>query len=225
MCSRRLFEDLEQGVERRLGEHVDFVDEVDLVRQRAAHRHVVGVFAQVANVVDAAVAGAVHLDQIERAASHRTALHDGHSLHGSPGLSSRSAAFFSQLMAFANRRAVVVLPVPRGPENRYACETLCDASALINVRVTTAWPGDVGEAAGVATYDRGLQPACGAQSFDTAWGADSIWRREARGESRRGLVEDRRRYGEMLDVRGWMLDSRLADAGAAIDQTWAAARC
>ena len=42
-----------------------------------------------------------------------------------------SAAFFSQLIAFASNRAVVVFPVPRGPENRYACETLCVVSALI----------------------------------------------------------------------------------------------
>ena len=44
--------------------------------------------------------------------------HDGHSLQGSPGLFFAVTAFFSQLIAFASRRAVVVLPVPRGPANR-----------------------------------------------------------------------------------------------------------
>ena len=67
-------------------------------------------------------------------------LHDAQALHGSPGLFLASAAFFSQLIAFASKRAVVVLPVPRGPENRYACDTLCEANALISVRVTTFWP-------------------------------------------------------------------------------------
>ena len=41
-----------------------------------------------------------------------TDLHDSHSQHGSP------SSGFSQLRTFARMRADVVLPVPRGPENR-----------------------------------------------------------------------------------------------------------
>ena len=61
----RLFEGLQERVECRLGEHVDFVDDVDLVA--ALVRRVPDLVAQIANVVDAAVAGRVDLDEVERA--------------------------------------------------------------------------------------------------------------------------------------------------------------
>ncbi len=41
------------------------------------------------------------------------ALHEGHSLQGSP-----SAVGLAQLMVFAKMRAHVVLPTPRDPQNR-----------------------------------------------------------------------------------------------------------
>src|SRR5581483_5265740 len=63
----RLLEGLQERVERRLREHVDLVDEVDLVRRAAGRRHVVRVVAELADVVDAAVARGVELDQVERA--------------------------------------------------------------------------------------------------------------------------------------------------------------
>src|SRR5690242_10859046 len=44
------------------------------------------------------------------------ALHDGHSLQASP-----SAEGLSQLMVLARIRAQVVLPTPRGPQNKNAC--------------------------------------------------------------------------------------------------------
>ena len=62
----RLFEGLQQSVERRLGEHVDLVDDVDLVP--ALVGRIAYLVAQVANVVDAAIAGRVDLDEVERAA-------------------------------------------------------------------------------------------------------------------------------------------------------------
>src|SRR3990172_3116858 len=37
-------------------------------------------------------------------------------------------------------RAVVVLPTPRGPENRYACASRLATSALERVRVTCSCP-------------------------------------------------------------------------------------
>jgi len=42
--------------------------------------------------------------------------------------------------ALASNRAVVVLPTPRGPVNRYACATRPEASAFCKVRVTASCP-------------------------------------------------------------------------------------
>src|SRR3546814_13506115 len=63
---RRLLERLEQRVERRLRQHVHFVDQVHLVP--AARGHVLRVFDQVADVVDAGVGGRVVLQQVDVAA-------------------------------------------------------------------------------------------------------------------------------------------------------------
>jgi len=63
---RRLFERFQQCVERLLGEHVHFVDDVDLetgLRRRVAH-----VVAQLAHVINAAVARAIDLDYVEAVA-------------------------------------------------------------------------------------------------------------------------------------------------------------
>ena len=46
----------------------------------------------------------------------------------------------SQLSARAKMRAEVVLPQPRGPENRYAWLTRLLVSARCNGSVTWAWP-------------------------------------------------------------------------------------
>src|SRR5258708_322287 len=55
-------------------------------------------------------------------------------LHGSPftGL--------LQLMVLANRRAVLVLPVPRGPVKRYACARLPLLRAFLSVRIIGSCP-------------------------------------------------------------------------------------
>ena len=59
----RLFERLQERVERLLREHVDFVDDVDLVPHAAGpHGHVL---PQLANLVDAAVAGAVDFQHVD----------------------------------------------------------------------------------------------------------------------------------------------------------------
>src|SRR2546428_9323653 len=63
---RRLFEGFQQSVECLLSEHVHLVDDVDLetgLRRRVAH-----VVAQLAHVIDAAVARAVDLDYVEAVA-------------------------------------------------------------------------------------------------------------------------------------------------------------
>ena len=59
----RLFERLEERVERLLREHVDFVDDVNL-EPHAAGPHG-DVLPQLANFVDAAVAGAVDLQHVD----------------------------------------------------------------------------------------------------------------------------------------------------------------
>ncbi len=58
-----------------------------------------------------------------------------HSPHGSP-----SSPRFVQFTAFASSRAVVVLPVPRGPENRYACPTRSSRTALRRAVLTWSCP-------------------------------------------------------------------------------------
>ena len=107
----RLLDQLEQGVEALRGDHVRLVDDVDLVA--AADRCEERPLAQVAGVVDAAVAGRVDLDHVDRArpaAGEVTARL--HSPHGS------AIGAFSQLSDRARIRALVVLPQPRGPEKR-----------------------------------------------------------------------------------------------------------
>ncbi|AKF85419.1 hypothetical protein MFUL124B02_12000 [Myxococcus fulvus 124B02] len=47
---------------------------------------------------------------------------------------------FSQLRALASRRAAVVLPTPRGPQNRYACATRSILMAFAMVRTTCSCP-------------------------------------------------------------------------------------
>ena len=60
---RRLFQRLEQRVERRRREHVDFVDDVDLVARSAGPK--LHVLAQLADLVDAVVAGAVDFQDVD----------------------------------------------------------------------------------------------------------------------------------------------------------------
>src|SRR6476469_4457337 len=46
----------------------------------------------------------------------------------------------TQLTLLARMRAIDVLPVPRGPANRYACRTWSCSSAFRSVRTTASWP-------------------------------------------------------------------------------------
>ena len=63
---RRLLERLEQRVERRRGEHVHLVDDVDLELRRGRRVHTG--LAQLTHLIDAVVAGAVDLQHVDRAA-------------------------------------------------------------------------------------------------------------------------------------------------------------
>ncbi len=72
---RWLFQRLEQGVERVRGQHVHFVDQVNL--EAPAARCVLHVIEQLAGVLDLGPAGSVDLDQVDEAAlvdlpAHRT---------------------------------------------------------------------------------------------------------------------------------------------------------
>ncbi len=65
---RRLLQRLEEGVERLLRQHVDFVDDVDLVaRARGRIAHAVG---DLAHVVDAGMGGGVHFQHVDVPAFH-----------------------------------------------------------------------------------------------------------------------------------------------------------
>src|SRR5690606_35565459 len=65
---RRLFERLQQGVEGRPGQHVNLVDDVDLVARD--ERTVAGVLDDLANVFDARVGSRVHFDDVGMPAFH-----------------------------------------------------------------------------------------------------------------------------------------------------------
>ncbi len=85
---RRLFQRLQEGVERRRREHVDFVDDVDLVAR--AGRRIAHAVVDLAHVVDAGMGRGVHFQHVHVPAFHdRLAMHarhrhvDGRALHRS----------------------------------------------------------------------------------------------------------------------------------------------
>jgi len=123
---RRFFQRLQERGGGGLGELVNLVEDVDLP---ASGRSVPGSRGDVANVIDTVVGRGVELGDVER----RTlviATQLAQTLQASP------SSGFSQLSAFARIRAVVVFPVPRGPEKRYACETRWFFTAPCRARTT-----------------------------------------------------------------------------------------
>ena len=71
---RRLFQRLEERVEGRGREHVDFVDDVDLVAR--ARRRIAHAVVDLAHVVDTGMGGGVHFQHV-----HVPAFHDGPAMH------------------------------------------------------------------------------------------------------------------------------------------------
>src|SRR6476659_2849005 len=65
-------------------------------------------------------------------------LHELHLLQASP-----SGCRFSQLMVLARMRAHVVLPTPRGPQNKNACARCPVRMAFLSVVVMCCWPTSV----------------------------------------------------------------------------------
>ena len=109
---RRLFDDLQQGIEARRGDHVGLIDNEDLVA--VPDRSVGGPFAEVAGVVHAAVAGGVDLDDVQGAGA-AAGQFDAAGARCRTGCPWGPSAQFRQR---ARMRAEVVLPQPRGPEKR-----------------------------------------------------------------------------------------------------------
>jgi hypothetical protein len=113
---RRLLQRLEQGVEGLLRQHVDLVQDEHLLAALGgaeAQR-----LAQLANVVDAAVGGGVHLHHV-RVAVGEDRLAFGADAAGI-GRGAARAVGPTQFRARAMMRAVVVLPTPRTPVSRKA---------------------------------------------------------------------------------------------------------
>ena len=71
------------------------------------------------------------------------ALHDSHSPHASP-----SGVGFMQFTVRAKMRAQLVLPTPRGPQNRYACASRPVFMELRNVSVSSFCPTTLRNVAG-----------------------------------------------------------------------------
>jgi hypothetical protein len=105
----RLLQCLQQGVEGLGGDHVNLVDYVDLVL--ALHRGIGHVFAQLTDIVDAVVGGAVDLYKRQGGS-----LFYLKAVFTTPQGVAVGPSW--QFRALARIRAMVVLPTPRGPEKR-----------------------------------------------------------------------------------------------------------
>ena len=129
---RGLLDELEQRVPRSRRQLVRLVDDVDLVAAFCGLEH--RALADLAHLVDAALRGGVHLDDVERRAVRDRARDAGGRVE--VGADGPPSAF----SAFARMRAIDVLPVPRGPAKRYAWRTWSWSIALRSVLTTVSCP-------------------------------------------------------------------------------------
>ena len=123
-------------VERLLGQHVDLVDDVDLVARR--DRRIADAVDDLANVVDAGMRGGVHLEHV-----HVPRFHDGLAMDAQARhVDRRGAGAVGHLVieARARMRAVVVLPTPRTPVSIQACGMRPVSNAFDRVRTIASWP-------------------------------------------------------------------------------------
>ena len=109
------------------GQHVDFVDDVDLVSTTTGANPNIG--SQRSNFIDPTIAGTVDFDHVNIFA-RIDRLGD---VGGIVGVAVGPPGSFS---ALAKIRAVLVLPTPRAPVNRYACPTRLVSIAFFNARPT-----------------------------------------------------------------------------------------
>ena len=125
---RRLFQGLQQRVEGRAGQHVHFVEDIDLVARR--HRRVADRLVDRAHVVDAVVRGRVHLDHVEMPALHdRLAMHAEHR-HGNRRSRDRTVGQFVIERARQDARGRGLADAAHAGEH----PGLRDAAALERVR-------------------------------------------------------------------------------------------
>ncbi len=110
-CSGGSSSVFQERVERALREHVNFVNDEDLVARQ--DRPVARVLDDLTDVVDAGVGGGVHLDDVGVAAAHDVEAVGAVPSKSTVGLPATPG--FSYLSARARMRAVVVLPTPRTP--------------------------------------------------------------------------------------------------------------
>lgn len=106
---RRLFQCLQQSIEGFRRQHVDFVDNVYLTppfRRHELHR-----LAKLANVFDAAVRRGVDFCHVQRLAACNVTAY-------AAVVAGCAVGPWTQFTALAKILAVLVLPVPRGPEKR-----------------------------------------------------------------------------------------------------------
>ena len=127
---RRLLQRLQQRRLGRLRQHVHLVEDVHLVPAGRAERRLLD---EVAHRVDTVVARRVELVHVVAGATLDR--------EARLALAARLAVDRrSQLSTLARMRAEVVLPVPRGPENRYAWPSRWLMTALRRARTTCSWP-------------------------------------------------------------------------------------
>ena len=128
---RRLLDQLQERVPRLRGQLVRLVDDVDLVAALDRLQH--GALADLADVVDAALRGGVHLDHVERGAVRDRPC--------DRAVGSKSAfgppCGVERLGEDARQRG---LPGPARPGERYACRTWSCSIAFRSVRTTASWP-------------------------------------------------------------------------------------
>ena len=132
-CGGRLLQRLEQGVERRRREHVDFVDDVDL--EAAAGRGGTAAFSRGSRTLSTPLLLAPSISMTSTSSPPAMARQVSQCAAGR-----RRSGRGSQLRALARMRAVVVLPTPRGRRRgRRGRRGRC-RSALRSAWTTCSWP-------------------------------------------------------------------------------------
>jgi hypothetical protein len=127
----RLLDRLEERIPCVARDLMGLIEDVDLSSEVAGR--VRQPITQVTDLVDAAVRAA-SISRTSSVVPSRMATHASHVSHGSP------SCRLVQLTAFATIRASDVLPVPRGPTNRIACDTRSVRTAFRSVSTTASWP-------------------------------------------------------------------------------------
>ena len=134
-----------ERIERLAGQPLGLVDDVDLLA--TLDRRGGRLLAELAGVLDAAVEAA-SISTTSRWEPSRIATHCSQAPQGS------AVGPCSQLTIFARMRAVEVLPVPRGPQNRNAWCRRPSRIAPVSARTTWSWPDHLGGASAAGTAGR-----------------------------------------------------------------------